>query len=324
MPSLDNQLRKIGSNKACPACYRDSHRFVSFTGYISYMKGIILAGGTGSRLFPLTMGTNKHLLSIFDKPMIYYPIATLMLAGIQELVIVSTPEYLDSYKKLLGDGTNFGVSIEYFIQNEPDGIPNVFPIVQTSIAGEKSALILGDNIFHGINLGQNLVRYKEVVGAQIFSYRVSNPSDYGIVELDHAGEVIDLVEKPKSPKSNLAIPGLYFFDETVIERSQKLEKSKRGEFEITDLLKSYLNDGKLKVELISRGSTWMDAGTPAALHEASSYVRVVEERQGLKIACLEEVALRNGWLTYIHFEKIISEMPKSLYRDYLINVLDSK
>ena len=261
------------------------------------MKGIVLAGGLGSRLWPLTNVVSKQLLPVFDKPLIYYPLSTLMLAGIRDIILISTPNEIQSFQKLLGDGSRFGIKIEYLVQNKPSGIAESFILSAELISGEKCALILGDNLFYGQGLGTQLRNYTNVEGAQIFAYRVSNPSDYGVIELNDNQEVISIEEKPKNPKSNLVVPGLYFYDECVTSEARKLVPSARGELEITDLNLKYLEKNHLNVQILPRGTAWFDTGDPQSLHDATTFVRTIEERQGMKIACLEEIAYRMGLIS---------------------------
>ena len=264
------------------------------------MKGIVLAGGTGSRLWPITWSTSKQLLPVYDKPLIHYPIATLMSAGIRDIVLITTPKDHQSFFDLLGDGSTLGVNFVYKKQNSPDGIAQAFLIASDEIRGEKCALILGDNLFHGKGLGSQLGKFNSVVGAQIFAYRVSDPERYGVVELDEKGNPISIVEKPKVPKSNYAITGLYFYDEQVLEIAERIEPSSRGELEISTINQEYLNMGQLGVKILERGTAWLDTGTFESLHDASSYVRALQDRQGLKSGCLEEIAFRNGWISKDH------------------------
>jgi glucose-1-phosphate thymidylyltransferase len=271
------------------------------------MIGIILAGGAGSRLHPLTKFTSKQLLPVYDKPMIYYPIATLMLSGIREIAIITTPQDQDNFKRLLGNGDQFGISIDYFIQEEPKGLAQAFTIVEDKISEKMTALILGDNIFHGTSLGTQLNRFQNVIGAQIFGYHVANPQEYGVVTLDGEGKPIEIVEKPTNSKSNLAVPGLYFYDESVFEKARAVRPSLRGELEITSINQMYLEEGALHIEILHRGTTWLDTGSVETLHEASSLIRVLQERQGYRIACLEEIAFRQGWISRVDLEKQIED-----------------
>jgi glucose-1-phosphate thymidylyltransferase len=285
------------------------------------MIGIVLAGGNGTRLYPLTNSTSKQLLPVYDKPMIYYPIATLMLAGIREIIIITTPQDQDNFKRLLGEGSQFGVKFIYIIQLKPKGLADAFLLAEKEIAGKKSALILGDNVFHGTSLGTQLSKLQNIRGAQIFGYHVANPEDYGVVTLDKDGIPTEIIEKPIAPESKLAIPGLYFYDETVLEKARRVEPSNRGELEISSINQMYLDDGQLRVDILPRGTAWLDTGTYESLWEASSYVRVLQERQGFKIACLEEISFRNKWITPIDLLELIDKCPNSTYADYLSGLL---
>ena len=286
------------------------------------MKGIILAGGAGSRLYPLTSVVNKQLLPVYDKPMIYYPLATLMAAGIREVLIITSPKYLESFEQMLGNGSNFGISIQYKTQARPNGIVEAFLIGENFIGEENVALILGDNIFHGSGLGRKLEAFAASNGANIFAYRVSNPEEYGVIEFDKDFNILSLEEKPLNPKSNYAIPGLYFFEPSVIEAAREVEKSKRGELEILSLLKIYYHAKNLSVTLLPRGTVWLDTGSPKALSDASMFVQIIEERQGHKIACLEELAWRLGWITELKLRNLADSYPNSTYKTYLIKLLD--
>lgn len=277
----------------------------------------MLAGGTGSRLWPITLGTNKHLLPVYDKPMIHYPIATIMAAGIREILIVSNPSDLDSYKKLLGDGSEIGVQFHFAIQENPRGIAECFIIAEKFLQGSPVCLILGDNIFHGSGLGRQLMENTEIDGAQIFAYGVSNPSDYGVIEFSDEGVPISIEEKPLEPKSNFAIPGLYFFDNSVIEIAKNLKPSPRGELEITDVIRNYMDNSKLHVSILPRGTAWLDTGSIQNLHDASSYIKVIEERQGSKVGCIEEVSWRLGWIEDSNLESIADRYANSPYGNYL-------
>lgn len=281
------------------------------------MKGIVLAGGTGSRLSPTTKVVSKQLLPLYDKPLVHYAIATLMASGIREMLIISSPEYLEAYKRLLGDGSALGISFEFAIQAEPNGIAEAFLIADDFILGEKSALILGDNFFHGVGLGRQLSEYSEVSGAQVLTYPVSRPQDYGVILFNEQGSPIQIDEKPLNPKSNMAITGLYFFDENVLSFANLVEPSRRGELEITSVLDQYLRQGSLKASQLTRGTLWMDTGTFEALHDASSYVRVLQERQGIRIACLEEVAWRKGWISNDQLISLANSAPEASLREYL-------
>jgi glucose-1-phosphate thymidylyltransferase len=261
------------------------------------MKGIVLAGGTGSRLWPITRSVSKQLLPIYDKPMIYYPISTLMLAGIREILIITTPHDQSQFKELLGDGSELGVSFKYATQPEPKGLAQAFTIGEEFLAGESCLMILGDNIFHGAGLGRDIIRELPTSGAHVFTYEVSNPSDYGILEVSSEGNPISITEKPKKYISNLAVTGLYFFDGKVSEVAKKVKPSARGEMEITSVIDHYLQSGSLTFTQLSRGAAWLDTGNPDSLNDAAAYVRIIEDRTGLKIACLEEIAYFQGWMT---------------------------
>lgn len=284
----------------------------------------MLAGGTGSRLWPITLGTNKHLLPVYDKPMIHYPIATVMAAGIREILIISNPSDLDSYKKLLGDGSEIGVQFYFATQESPRGIADSFIIAQEFIEKSPVCLILGDNIFHGSGLGRQLMENAEIDGAQIFAYGVSNPSDYGVVEFSDEGVPISIEEKPRNPKSNFAIPGLYFFDNSVIEIAKHVKPSLRGELEITDVIRNYMAKSKLHVSVLPRGTAWLDTGSIQNLHDASSYIKVIEERQGSKVGCIEEVSWRLGWIQDSNLESIANKYANSPYGNYLRNLPRSR
>jgi glucose-1-phosphate thymidylyltransferase len=285
-------------------------------------KGIILAGGSGTRLFPLTIAVSKQLMPVYDKPMIYYPLSVLMLAGIREILVISTPTDLPLFRRLLGDGENLGLKLSYAEQPSPDGLAQAFIIGADHVAGYPSALILGDNLFYGHDIGRSLeTANARSKGATIFGYHVSDPKSYGVVEFAPDGKVLSLEEKPAQPKSNYAIPGLYFYDSYVVALAQKLKPSKRGELEITDLNRLYLEAGKLHVELLGRGTAWLDTGTHDSLLEAGQFVSVIENRQGLKIACLEEIAFRKGWIDQKQLEANITKLGKSGYGAYLKKVL---
>lgn len=284
------------------------------------MIGIVLAGGTGSRLWPITLSVSKQLVPVYDKPLIYYPIATLMTSGIREIIVITSDREAPQFRQLLGDGSQFGIKFNYAIQSSPRGIADAFNVVADQISGEKVALILGDNIFHGQGLGRNLQKYTDVEGAQIFGYQVSDPSQYGIAEFDGNNKVVNLVEKPDSPISNIAIPGLYFYDEQVLSIVDGLKPSKRNELEITDVNREYLRLGKLNLEILPRGTAWLDTGTTDSLVEASSYIQIVEKRQGLKIACLEEVALKMEYIGVDQLDNSIQKFGSSPYGFYLREV----
>ena len=277
------------------------------------MKGIVLAGGTGSRLWPITHIVSKQLLPIYNKPMIYYPISTLMLAGVREILIITTPQDQSNFIELLGDGSRFGVKFEYKIQANPEGIAQAFIIAEEFLDGDSCILVLGDNIFHGAGLGHQLRNTISRSGAHIFTYQVANPSEYGVLNLSTKGEPVSIEEKPKSPKSNLAVTGLYFFDNKVSEIAKRVSPSERNEIEITAVIESYLNMGELTVTHLSRGVAWLDTGTPKALHDASTYVRIIEERTGQNIACLEEIALDNGWIDHTRYNELAKSFTNSYY-----------
>jgi glucose-1-phosphate thymidylyltransferase len=284
------------------------------------MKGIVLAGGAGSRLYPITKVYSKQLTLIYDKPLIYYPVSVLMLGGIKEILIISDKDTIPLYQKLFGDGSQLGLKFEYAVQDAPNGIAEAFILGEKFIGDDCVTLILGDNIFYGtLNFLYKAV--KENDGATIFGYQVRDPERYGIVEFDKSGKAISIEEKPQNPKSQYAVPGIYIYDNKVIEISKNLKPSARGELEITDVNKEYLKNGKLKVEKIGRGIAWLDTGTPEALLKASNFFGLIEERQGLKVACLEEIALVKKFISKNEFEKLISEMPNSMYRDYLKNLI---
>ena len=286
-------------------------------------KGIILAGGTGSRLFPITMAVSKQLLPVYDKPMIYYPLSTLMLAGIREYLIISNPHYLDFYKKLLGDGSNLGINIEYAPQERPDGIAQALIIAEKYLAGAPLVLILGDNLFHGSDLISKLEKANsQNEGATIFAYPVSNPTRYGIVEIDKKGLPISIQEKPSTPKSRYAITGMYFYDNTAIKKAKSLKPSRRGELEITNINEMYLKESKLNLQIMGRGMAWLDTGTLDSLDEASSYIRTLEKRQGLKIGSPEEAAWRKGWIKDNKLEELGNALISSNYGKYLLDLLN--
>jgi glucose-1-phosphate thymidylyltransferase len=285
-----------------------------------HTKGIILAGGSGTRLYPLTSLFSKQLQPIYDKPMIYYPLATLMLAGIREIAIISTPHDIPNFKKLLGDGSQWGISLEYFVQPEPKGIAQAFIIGESFIDNHPSCLILGDNLFYGkLDFVRRVLT--DNIGGTVFGYAVHDPERYGVVEFDGHGNVISIEEKPEKPKSHYAIPGLYVYSSDVVEKAKSLKPSHRGEVEITDLNKLYLNESRLKVELMGRGIAWLDTGTPKSLLEASSFIQTIEERQGYKIACLEEIALTRNYISVQEFERTLSNIPKSPYKQYCERLL---
>ena len=286
------------------------------------MRGIILAGGTGSRLHPITLGTSKQLVPVYDKPMIYYPLATLMLAGIRDILMITTPHDADQFTRLLGDGSQFGVNITYKTQPSPDGLAQAFILGEEHIGGESVALVLGDNIFYGSGLGTRLRQYNDLTGGVVFGYWVNDATAYGVVEFDDEGRVVSLEEKPAQPKSNYAVPGLYFYDNDVIEIAKSLRPSPRGELEITDVNKAYLERGDLKVELLPRGTAWLDTGTFDSLSEATEFIRTVQKRQGLSIGCPEEIAWRMGYLSDDELRMRAEPLVKSGYGQYLLTVLE--
>ncbi len=284
------------------------------------MKGIVLAGGTGSRLWPVTRAVSKQLLPIYNKPLIYYPISTLMLAKIREILVIVNPSDLNQFQELLGNGEDFGVEIEYCVQNEPRGIADAFIIGKNFIGRDSSALILGDNIFYGQGLGVKLQQYTDVVGAQIFGYPVHDPDRYGVVELNKNSEVISIEEKPENPKSNLAVPGLYFYDNSVIDLARSIKPSARGELEISTINQLYLSKNQLRATRLERGTAWFDTGTFDSMHAASSFIQVIEQRQGFMIACLEEIAWRNEWISLSQLSQSAQRYRDSSYRNYLLNL----
>lgn len=286
------------------------------------MKGIILAGGSGTRLWPITKAISKQLMPIYDKPMVYYPLSTLMMAGIREVLIITSPEFSDLFKSLFGNGEQLGMTIEYEIQEKPEGLAQAFIIGESFIGDSSVALVLGDNIFYGAGLGTALATNSNLVGAKVFAYHVSNPSDYGVIEF-HKGLAISIEEKPQNPKSNFAIPGLYFYDNSVVEISKAVVPSDRGELEITAVNQKYLEQSLLQVEVLDRAVAWLDTGTIDSMVEASEFVRVIEQRQGYKIGCIEEIAWRNGWISDSELMSIAKPLVKSGYGSYLMNLMST-
>lgn len=284
------------------------------------MKGIILAGGTGSRLYPITKGMSKQLLPIYDKPMIYYPMSVLMLSGIREVLIISNPEYIEFYQKIFDDGSQLGMTIQYQVQEEPKGIADAFIVGEEFIGDDNVCLILGDNVFYGQGFVPKLLRAASTDGGVIFGYYVTNPTQFGVVEFDEEFNVLSLEEKPEKPKSNYAIPGLYYFDDTVIEKAKRVQPSERGELEIVDVVQEYLDEGRLKVELLGRGFAWLDTGTYEGLANASKFVQTMQERTGLYIACLEEIAYNNHWITREQLVELGREYQKTDYGKYILSI----
>ncbi len=287
------------------------------------MKGIILAGGSGTRLWPITTGISKQLMPIYDKPMIYYPLSTLMMADIREVLIITTPEYNDQFRALLGDGSHLGMRIEYAVQPSPDALAQAFVIGEEFIGDDSVALVLGDNIFHGAGLGTSLRKNTEIDGALIFAYHVADPTAYGVVEFDDDFTAVSIEEKPAQPKSAYAVPGLYFFDNDVVEIAKGIQPSERGELEITAVNDHYLQAGRLHVQVLDRGTAWLDTGTFESMMQASEYVKVIEDRQGFKIGCIEEIAYRAGWIDRDALEELARPLIKSGYGRYLVTLLDA-
>ncbi|POX48374.1 glucose-1-phosphate thymidylyltransferase [Streptomyces sp. Ru71] len=285
------------------------------------MRGIVLAGGTGSRLWPITRAVSKQLMPVFDKPMIYYPLSTLVMAGLRDILVITGPDERPQFERLLGDGSDWGLNIQFATQEHPNGIAEAFVIAEDFIGDEPVALILGDNIFHGVGLGRQLAKYSEPEGGVVFAHAVSDPTAYGVVDFDEDGRARSIEEKPKNPKSRYAVPGLYFYDSRVVEIAKGLKPSARGELEITDVNGYYLDRGELQVSVLDRGTVWLDTGTFQSLVQASEYVRVVEERQGMKIGCLEEAAWRAGFIDDARLRELAEPLTKSGYGDYLLDLL---
>ena len=287
------------------------------------MRGIILAGGSGTRLHPITLGTSKQLVPVYDKPMVYYPLTTLILAGIQDVLVITTPHDAPSFHRLLGDGSQFGIHLEYQVQEVPNGLAQAFVLGADFIGSQEAALVLGDNIFYGPGMGDQLQRFKGIDGGAVFAYHVHNPKAYGVVEFDENFRAISSEEKPAQPKSNYAVPGLYFYDNDVVEIARNLQPSARGEYEITDVNRVYLEAGKLQVEVLPRGTAWLDTGTFDSLADATAFVRTVEKRQDLKVGCPEEAAWRRGFLSDAELVKRAEPLRKSGYGDYLLGLLEA-
>ena len=286
------------------------------------MKGIILAGGTGSRLWPITKGVSKQLLPVYDKPMIHYPLATLMAAGLRDVLIITTPEDSEAFQRLLGDGTAWGMSIHYAVQLRPEGLAQAFLIAEDFLGGQGAALILGDNLFYGPRLGRHLSELTSVAGGHVFAYEVANPSEYGVVAFDDTGVALSIEEKPNKPKSKFAVPGLYFYDESVVSVAKTITPSARGELEITAVNDHYLQTGSLTVTVLERGTAWLDTGTFRSLQDAGEFVRVMEDRTGTKVGCVEEIAWRNGWIDNAQLEDLAAPLTKSGYGDYLLRLIN--
>jgi len=286
------------------------------------VKGIILAGGTGSRLWPITKGVSKQLLPVYDKPMIHYPLATLMAAGLRDVLIITTPEDSEAFQRLLGDGAAWGMSIRYAVQPKPEGLAQAFLIAEDFLDGQGAALILGDNLFYGPRLGRHLSELTSVAGGHVFAYEVANPSEYGVVAFDDTGVALSIEEKPNKPKSKFAVPGLYFYDESVVSVAKTITPSARGELEITAVNDHYLQTGSLTVTVLERGTAWLDTGTFRSLQDAGEFVRVMEDRTGTKVGCVEEIAWRNGWIDNAQLEDLAAPLTKSGYGDYLLRLIN--
>lgn len=285
------------------------------------MKGIILAGGTGSRLWPITQGVSKQLLPVYDKPMIHYPLSTLMAASLREILVITTPDDASAFSRVLGDGSQWGMKISYATQPRPEGLAQAFLIAEDFLAGDQAALVLGDNLFYGPRLGTHLRELTSQIGAHVFAYQVANPRDYGVVEFDDTGRVLSLEEKPQAPRSSYAVPGLYFYDENVVEIAKSIKPSARGELEITAVNERYLEQGNLTVTVLERGTAWLDTGTFRSLQDAGEFVRVMEDRTGTKVGCVEELAWRNGWITHEELRSLARPLVKSGYGNYLLQLL---
>ncbi len=319
-------LRRYRFVTSAAAALSDAHRKWpgegNWQGTLSRMRGIILAGGSGTRLHPITMGISKQLVPVYDKPMIYYPLSTLMLAGIREILVITTPHDAEQFQRLLGDGSEYGINLTFAQQPSPDGLAQAFMIGAEFIGNENCALVLGDNLFYGPGFGRKLQRFSDLDGAAVFAYHVSDPSAYGVVEFDDSGTVISLDEKPENPRSSFAIPGLYFYDNGVVDIAADLKPSARGEYEITDINRAYLEQGRLHVELLERGTAWLDTGTFDSLNDASNFIRTVEHRQGLKIGSPEEIAWRQGFLSDDELRDRAERLSKSGYGGYLLSLLE--
>jgi glucose-1-phosphate thymidylyltransferase len=297
------------------------HASVTRSRYSPGVRGILLAGGTGSRLWPLTRAVSKQLMPVFDKPMVYYPLSTLIMSGIREILVITTPEDQEQFRRLLGDGSQFGLRLEYRAQPRPEGIAQAFVLGADFIGDDSVALILGDNIFHGVGLGRQLADQNALVGGRVFAYQVANPQDYGVVEFDEAGRVLSIEEKPATPKSRYAVPGLYFYDNRVVRIARELRPSDRGELEITAVNEAYRELGELTVTVLDRGTAWLDTGTFTSMMQAAEFVRVIEERQGMKIGCVEEVAWRAGLIDDDQLRALAYPLLKSGYGEYLVDLL---